>query len=105
MKIMRFNQDKKRLTKMKTKLKYYIEIPFLADHRRIKIPFFNKKNRHYNKIDFIPISAGIILNWSKYEFDICDMEEYFPKGKKKGKHIFSLTLGISYFSIKLTIYR
>tara|TARA_R110002126_G_scaffold86464_1_gene208649 strand:+ start:43227 stop:43490 length:264 start_codon:yes stop_codon:yes gene_type:complete len=73
-------------------MKAYINIPHLADYRRNE------------KTDYIPITAGINISWSKYGFSICDSNEYFPRGKKEGKHIFSLTIGILYWAIRFTLY-
>ncbi len=62
------------------------------------------KWRRSRKITGIPIYLGIIFSWEDYDFSLCGSEEYFHKGKKEGKHIFTISCGIFYWSILLTFY-
>lgn len=72
--------------------KCYIELPFKSNWR------VNDWKTH------IPICAGMNLSWKDYEFDLCDTEYYFPKGRKIGKHKFSITFGAFYWWIHFTFY-
>lgn len=75
-------------------MKSYLEFTYLSI-RKIK----NKD------IDYIPIGAGGRVSWKKYDFELCDMKEYYPRGRKDGSHIFSITFGIFYWGISWTFYK
>lgn len=74
------------------KMKYYLEIPFMSKWRRGR------------KITCIPVGLWLNISWDDYDFELCDTEEYFPKGEKNGKHKLSISFGIFYWSLKLTFY-
>ena len=83
---------------MKNKIKLFVNLPF-------KI-----RNNHLDGIignidSHLFIGGGIGLLWSSYEFDLCDMDNYYPKGEKVGKHIFTLTIGLFNWAIRFIVYR
>lgn len=73
-------------------MKSYLHIPFLSRWERGR------------KTQCIPLSAGISLSWYDYEFTLCDDEGYFPRGSKKGKHLFSISIGIMWWSLSWIFY-
>lgn len=78
-------------------MKAYLEVPFLEDWRRVK--FKNIRSL------WLPIGIYGGISWSDYDFECCDSGGYFPKGRKDGKHKFSISFGIMYWSIKLIFYK
>lgn len=70
----------------------YIEIPFKSNWR------VSDWKTH------IPICGGINFSWKDYEFDLCETEYRIPKGRKIGRHKFSITLGAFYWWIHITLY-
>jgi len=73
-------------------LKCYLELPFISKWRRKE------------KITHIPICLGLTVSWSNYNFELCDTEEYFPRGRKGGKHRLTISCGVFYWWIRLTFY-
>jgi len=74
------------------KYKMYVDIPLLNKWRR-------------TRITDLPLIIGINFNWYDYDFSLCQEDSYFPKGRKEGKHIFTINIGITYFSIRITLYK
>lgn len=76
-------------------MKCYIEIPILCKWNRRK---FNR----------LPLGGGIYFHWDDYDFSHHapdKAEGIFPYGYKEGKHLFTTTIGIMYFSISITLYK
>ena len=69
----------------------------------LEFPFLSRYNRN-RKIDRIPIGAGIHFSWSDYEFNIGSDDGYYPKQRHEGKHIFTIWIGIFYWSGRVTWY-
>jgi hypothetical protein len=74
------------------KIKCYLELPFLYEWAR------------NHKVTSIPIVGGIHFSWSKYYFELCDTEAFFPRGRKEGSHIFTVSIAIFYWSASLIFY-
>lgn len=73
-------------------LRCYLEIPFLCKWRRDR------------EITVLPLYVGAHISWSDHSFDMCEEGGIFPKGRKVGKHLFTIGAGISYWSASITIY-
>lgn len=74
-------------------MKVYIELPFLASYRR------------YNKTTHIPLCIWMTFSWMKYDFERCDDNDIFPKGKKIGKQLFVFSFGAFYWGVCFIFYR
>jgi len=72
------------------KLRLYIDIPFLDRNRRF---------------ESLPLTAGIIFSWVKYNFEWCKTEYTFPRKHREGSHLFAVTFGVMYFSVKIGLYK
>lgn len=55
------------------------------------------------KITDLPIIL-FYISWKDYYFELCDMVEYLPRGKKQGEHKLSISFALFYCYIKLTFY-
>jgi hypothetical protein len=73
-------------------MKVFVEFPFLAKWRR-------------KEITSLPLSGGLQFSWLKYEFKYGDNTERLPRGPKKGTHVFSISIGFSYWWVQFKFYR
>ncbi len=69
----------------------------------VEIPLLEKYHRK-NWKEYLPIGLALFISWAKYEFDICETPSIYPKGRKEGKHVFKITIGILYWSIAFVVY-
>ena len=72
---------------MTKNLKCFLELPYKKE-----------------KITHLPICILFNISWKDYYFDLCDMVEYLPRGKKQGQHKLTITFALFYWYIKLTFY-
>jgi hypothetical protein len=63
----------------------------------LELPYKNKK------ITDLPIIL-FYISWKDYYFELCDMVEYLPRGKKQGEHKLTISFALFYWYIKLTFY-
>jgi hypothetical protein len=69
----------------------------------VEIPMLDRWNRRYYK-EYLPLMGGLYFSWSKHDFEICEQKSFFPKGRKDGKHIFTISIGIFYWSVRFIVY-
>ena len=75
------------------KMKAYIDIPILSTLER------------YHMRERLSLSVGLSISWSTHTFSLCHSESRFPNKKVEGAHYLSVSIGISYFSVSIVLYK
>ncbi|MDD4970723.1 MAG: hypothetical protein PHT07_14950 [Paludibacter sp.] len=80
----------------------YLGIMYPKVKMYIYLSFTNKRKMDWK---FLPLAAGIMLQWRKYRIAGDFSAGYYPKGKKSGIFLFEINIGFMYWSASFTFYK
>lgn len=78
-------------------MKVYVEIPNRG-------PAMGSGPRKF-KFDYLPLLVGITFSWVRCSFMNPNEPYIRPKGRKEGKHIFSIEFGCMYWWGRVVFYK